>query len=149
VKLTENEVEAVMATAKEVKESVTWRDKHHPDWMESQLVVSHAGVGQMKLILSLSKDQRKATFSVNYRGERVRSLDIGGDHMNPAPDLTRFVREIHKHKYTEEFGSSWAYRPTDITTCEPEQAFREFCSECKIDFTGNWSNPPWQTNSDL
>lgn len=148
MRLTEAEVEQVMACRKVVDESILWKcPKDHPDWSKSEVRVFHDEIGEMKMVLSVSRDGRKVNFAVIYRGARVRSLDLNGVHTQP--DGTRFDRKTHKHTYTDRYGDSWAYLPDDITSNMPDEAFRQFCSECNIDFRGNWSPLPTQKDLEI
>lgn len=72
---------------------------------------------------------------------RIYALDLGKDHHNPT---CNHVGEKHKHRWTEEFRDKDAYVPDDITAppeC-PQDVWREFCAEARIQHMGVLHAPP-------
>jgi hypothetical protein len=72
---------------------------------------------------------------------RIYALDLGKDHHNPT---CNHVGEKHKHRWTEEFRDKDAYVPDDITAPaeRPQDVWREFCAEARIQHQGVLHAPP-------
>ena len=87
---------------------------------------------------------KKLSYSIIYRrSARIIGLDLGRGHRNPDETM---VAEVHKHRWSEQFGSKHAYEPPDITAPwdRPVEVWRQFCTEVGIDHAGTLREPAWQ-----
>lgn len=124
-------------------DDVKWTGKlDNKDWVEARLKVAHEQDGELILILSASLVlPRKHSFSLIYRGRRIRGLCVNGSpHKNGGcvDNLRIPMGVMHKHAYRDECADGWAYIPNDITTDELKPSFLQFCAECGIEFKGGW-----------
>lgn len=104
----------------------------------------------LRLNMAVSR-RRPEKYTIAYlRGDQmIRRLDVRGSHANPTSvSGDRWVSATHKHRWSDQHADQIAYTPPDVSTpsvLEPGEhlrVFNEFCAECRIRFTGNWTDPP-------
>src|SRR5262249_22004978 len=132
VHLSEAEISMVLANRLVIAESIKWSRKESRDWVEANLRVHHESEGELTMRITASLVLPKSSFTLLYRKQVVKRLDINGNHANKCRDRRVFDYETHKHVFTDDCGTSWAYMPEDITSEEPHICFAEFCQECGI-----------------
>lgn len=139
--LTGDQADEVMARPKRLVGSIRWVETFgHHDLYEFRAQIDMDPPA--RIFLQGSANQRIGTFSfvVVCNDTRIRALDIGKNHRNP--DGQR-VGDKHKHRWTDEHVDRDAYVPQDITTGAPiDVVFREFLTECNIEFDGVFPRPP-------
>lgn len=77
------------------------------------------------------------TYSLNYNGGiEIRKWEPNGAHRNPSGEV---IRGSLKYKWTGTGNGDQAYKVDDVNRSNADQAFKDFCDECKITFQGDYS----------
>jgi hypothetical protein len=88
----------------------------------------------LRIVISVShSNPEKRDFVLLWNNIPVRRLCIAGNHSNRHTDLQRWIRQTHKHTWTDHCLDRFAYTPTDITAEDINGQFDQFCAECGID----------------
>ena len=103
---------------------------------------------RLRIVATYSPATQKCDFSLLWNGTRVRALCINGSHTNRHTDSNRWLRQMHKHKWTDDCLDRFAYTPTDITAIDVNGQFAQFCQECGIACTATFGDIP-ATQGDL
>lgn len=138
VALTEEQARRILESPKAASEDVRWVPRGTSCWVGCRLNVEN----QLKVTLHIHAnanliDRAKYSFSLILSNSyRIASFDAGASHINRHSDSNRWLGQPHKHRWTENCRDSFAYTPTDIDHSTLESAFRSFCREIGVDFTG-------------
>lgn len=148
--ITQQEFEAILGDpTKRIDGDIDWRERpdqwpamefrapvlSEPDWPLFVAARWNPKAGKLSYSIIHSRVRRS--------GRRIVGLDLGLGHRNP--DETR-VAEVHKHVWSEQFGSGHAYEPPDITApwYRPVAVWGQFCAEVGIVHAGILREPVWQ-----
>jgi hypothetical protein len=83
--------------------------------------------------------------AASINGTRIRALCVNGSHTNRHTNTERWVRQMHKHKWTDRCMDRFAYTPEDITATDTQGQFAQFCAECGIACEAKLEDvPPFQ-----
>jgi hypothetical protein len=133
---TESAVEAVLQSGPlSVSGRYAWEAKNNGSWVIVRIPVSRpeSVVGELRIVVNISRiDPNKRDFTLLFDCHRVRALCIGGNHENRHTNNERWIRQIHKHKWSDICGDRFAYTPTDITAIDLQGEFAQLCAECSI-----------------
>ncbi len=144
IPLTGEEADRIIQVQKQISQDVQWRQDINESWVKCELEVENTMKVNLKLHLNQnSYEPSLFSFSLILNNAyRIRGLDFNGSHKNRHMDDRQWHAETHKHKWTDRCRDSFAYTPTDITANILEEVFRQFCSECSIEFSGRFRSPP-------
>ena len=81
------------------------------------------------------------SWTLGDKSYRIYSLDVNGTHRNRFIDGNRWQNQTHKQRWRDEY-PGFAFTPEEAIPEEPEAAFREFCRECNIVFSGEMGPIP-------
>lgn len=129
--------------SKTITDDLAWaEDQDHSPAVEFQAEIESTEGYPLVVYANFNPLAQRLSFVIIHRQVgRVYALDMGQDHRNPDGEL---VGDLHKHRWTEQFGDRQAYRPNDITEAlmEPGKVWRQFCAEARIVHDGTLSAPP-------
>lgn len=123
-----------------------------PQSVRGRLIVGNRAGQDVRLHLRIVRALPwRYHFVLTWGTLEIRKLDVRDDHTNPgtSPDVWRL--RTHKHRYTDRWGSRWAYTPSDLPEAaaptvsldEYHDMFLAFCVECGINTTDfTWHDPP-------
>ncbi len=142
---TEKDVdELIDSYSMEIVEDINWKlVKGLRQYKFSVPVTSSNNHKKLKLRLTGTKSilSQAYSFSLLINNRRVRGLDPIG-HIHKSPPSNKITQNPHKHKFTDEYGTAYAYFAKDISTfTDTELTLREFLVECKISFIGKYTPP--------
>ena len=145
---TEAAVARIVAAEKEISESIVWRkdpDVRRPWGICVAAVQNSAGwalrlYGRARLV-SPYKRSYSLIWTLGIASYRIFSLDVNGRHRNQVINLDFWDDQTHKQIW-KDAEPKFAYTPEEIIPEEPNAAFREFCRECNIIFTGQLGEFP-------
>lgn len=148
--ITQQEFAAILADpTKRIDGDIYWRERPNqwPAMAFRAPVLSDPG-WPLFVAARWNPKSGKLSYSIIHtrarpRDRRIVGLDLGLRHRNP--DKTR-VAAVHKHVWSEQFGSGYAYEPPDITASwdRPVAVWQQFCAEVKIDHAGILREPDGQ-----
>src|SRR2546428_6862236 len=145
IALTEQEVDRILQARKLIKEDVQWHKADQGEsWLKCELNVENSLKVNLKLFLNWNTEE-STLFSFSLilsNAYRIRGLDFNGSHKNRHTDTTRWLFQTHKHKWTDSCRDSFAYTPQDITADLIQEVFKQFCTECNIEYEGRFSAAP-------
>lgn len=148
LRLSEKEAKEILQKPKIAKGDVKWISKPNKSWVTSELDVESDIKGKLTLRLNVNiKEHSFYSYGLFLNSIfRICGLDVNGSHTNKCTDGKKFVLKTHKNIWSDKCGGgdAHAYVPGDIDTSTHEQAFRDFCRECNIDFQGKFSALPPQ-----
>ena len=135
----DEEVAAFIAAPKTALSRLRWSKKGHPDYLQCRASIAvsdgNGGHGEIILTAHVTRDPRKYSFSMIFRGERVLGLDVepGGRHTNM---LT--MESVD--------GTHWQEWPTmdaepDGQTLNHKQWFRKFCKRANVEYPFAYTPP--------
>ncbi|MYC29964.1 MAG: hypothetical protein F4X65_07745 [Chloroflexi bacterium] len=144
---TEAEADRIVASYKVISEPVEWVYSRSRSWMEFRVSVENEGGWLLTLVgKARLAPPHKRSFSLilhhGTNGYRIFSMDVNGNHRNPGKDSNSWNYQTHKQRWTDEHGDAFAFTPVELIPEEPNEAFMEFCRECKISFTGSIGDIP-------
>ena len=144
--LTEAEANQIIVAEKRILGDITWKYEpaRNQTWarfekeVENRLGLNLVVYGNTNLIV-----RDKSSFSLVLNGSfRVFGLDVNGSHRNKHTDSNEWKGQTHKQRWTDLCRNRFAYTPDEIIPSDANAAFREFCRECSIDFTGRVREVP-------
>ena len=142
----QTEAERIIAAEKRIAGDIAWKydPARNQTWakfekeVENELGLNLVVYGNTSLII-----RGKSSFSLVLNGNfRVFGLDVNGSHRNKHTDSKEWRGQTHKQRWTDLCRNRFAYTPDEIIPSEANAAFREFCRECSIDFTGRVGEIP-------
>lgn len=160
--LTDAEAQALLASSKQVNESVQWTSSKLVDGViaEVRMQVPVLNPAGERLVVAGRVSARKPQAShwmlvwgskaFREQPETIRRLDLRDDHINPDGEV--WQGQTHKHKWSVNENNAWAYTPDDIphdpeplpVTPEDYRAvFEAFAGEVGVAFGAaySWSDP--------
>ena len=156
--LTENEVQRILEAGGRFVETPRWTTRaQNVHWVQFGGFVDSPDDAALRLNMAVSVRAPEKYKIAYLRGDQMlRRLDVRGSHTNPASvSGETWVRATHKHLWSDAHADRVAYTPRDISTAqradpgEYERVFNEFCHECRIEFTGQWMDPPLHVQTTL
>ncbi len=144
--LTETEANRIIAAEKRIAGDIRWEynPAHNQTWakfqkeVENKLTFNLMVYGNTSLVI-----EGKSSFSLMLNSNfRVFGLDVRGSHRNKHTDRNEWRGQTHKQRWTDLCRHRFAYTPDEIIPTDANAAFREFCRECGIDFTGRLGEIP-------
>jgi hypothetical protein len=158
--LQESEIQRILEDGGTFSESPRWATRpQNVHWVQFGGFVDSPIDAALRLNMAVSVQAPEKYTIVYLRGDQMlRRLDARGSHTNPtSASGEAWTRSTHKHRWSDTHADQIAYSPPDISTLETlepgehERVFNEFCSECRIQFTGKWVDPPlhFQTTLDV
>lgn len=129
---------------------VTWKDR--PGTVRAEMSVSNVHALPLLVGMQVTKAKPwKPTVYLMLENEQLRRLDVNGSHTNRTPPREQWVRQTHKHTWSEAHHDAAAYTPSDIpnvalgkvTAQQLREVFETFLVECHIETRGayRWSDP--------
>lgn len=113
-----------------------WEPGAHKLWCRAEVpvLIDDPGIKNvsLRIVISVSAATQKYDFALLWNGMRIRALCINGSHTNRHTDTQKWLRQMHKHTWTDRCMDRFAYTPTDITAGDVHGQFAQFCSECGI-----------------
>ena len=145
---TADAVARIVAAEKEISESIGWYQdlRQSRDWVKFDARVENAGGWNLTLygrarLASPYKRSYSLIWTLDDKGHRIFSLDVNGNHTNHFINGEQWQRRTHKQIWRDAY-PEFAYTPDEIIPEEPNAAFREFCRECNIIFSGQLGEFP-------
>jgi len=144
--LAEAQVIEIIASEKRFVGDIRWEydPVHNQTWakfekdVENVLGLNLVVYGNTSLVI-----EGKSSFSLVLNGNfRVFSLDVNGSHRNKHTDHNEWRVQTHKQRWTDICRSGFAYTPNEPIPTDANSAFRDFCRECNIDFSGHIREVP-------
>ncbi len=138
---TEDEVNHVMGLRKwiEQEQKIEWCREE--GYQQFELPIQCEEDYKLRLVGTLTEATGYYKFNLFLGSYPIRMLHIGKAHHNP--DCGR-VGQNHKHKWTDEHQTRWAYEPEEIDFTDMEKAFWTFLEECRIEYRGAFVKPAVQ-----
>lgn len=140
--LTQTEFEALLDADKVVDGDIAWEPDQDHAAVEFFAKVQSSEGFPLVIRGSYNHEAKALSYTLIHRGAgRIYALDLGKDHRNPSSG--QLVGELHKHRWTEQFGDREAYRPNDITSTvdDPVSVWEQFCQEARITHKGRMATP--------
>lgn len=133
------------AAALELRVPPVWKDRNSTARAEIAVHNSHG----LPLILGaqvITAKPWKFTLYLMLYNTHIRRLDVNGSHRNKMGDRELWVERTHKHRFSDQYGDSEAYTPsdipgiplTDVTGEHYREVFEAFCGECGIGLTHSY-----------
>jgi hypothetical protein len=145
---TEAEVDRIIAVEKRISGDIIWLHDpgHNRDWAKFNVPVENDDGLELTLYVNVQLNgQQKRSYSLFLRRAsrsfRIFSLDVNGTHRNIRINDNEWNRQTHKQRWRDAY-SQFAFTPSESIPEEPIAAFREFCAECNIVFTGQIGDIP-------
>lgn len=138
VPLTESEADRLVAAPKSITGDLTWSYNPNEVWAKSEMnVVNSLGV-DLRIYANVNmKEPSLFTFVLSVsRAFRIRGLCANRGHVNKHTNREEWRPGTHKHRWTDRCRDRFAYTPPESISSDVAMAFRQFCAECKISFTG-------------
>ncbi len=136
--VTEDAVNALLTSGKlSVSGSHKWKRGDNKCWGKIEIPVTISDQSardvSLRIVISISfADPDKRDFALLWNNIPVRRLCTAGNHTNRHTNGERWLRQMHKHRWTEHCLDRFAYTPTDITAMDLNAQFSQFCVECGI-----------------
>lgn len=135
---------------------VRWKDR--PGTVRAEMAVSNAHALPLLVGMQVTRAKPwKPTVYLMLENEQLRRLDINGSHTNRTSPQERWVRQTHKHVWSEAHQDAVAYTPSDIpgvavgdvTGEHLREVFEAFLAECHVETRGayRWSDPTLTSNA--
>lgn len=145
---TEAAVAWIVAAEKEISDSIGWYQDLRQDrnWAKFDVRVENAGgwdltlYGRARLALPY-KGSYSLIWTLGTASYRIFSLDVNGYHTNHFINREQWQQRTHKQIW-KDAEPKFAYTPEEIIPEEPNAAFREFCREGNIIFSGQLGEFP-------
>ena len=138
--LTEAEIDALLAQPMEISGRVQWVQKSNDVWAEATLAVRHPRREvnlTVRMTVNLVASEKFALSLLLDNSQRIRGVDVRGNHENKHTDNNRWVQQTHEHRWTDLCHGTWAAEPEPFPG-QPEPPFAAFCGTVGIRFTGVW-----------
>ena len=138
---TEGEVGRIVAAGKSVAASIVWNHDsgHNRNWADFRVAVENDGGWELRLYGNARVDEPKMSYSLSWHlgdeWHRIFALDVNGNHANHSINTEKWLRRTHKQVWRDA-EPKFGYTPEEAIPEEPNAAFREFCRECNIVFSG-------------
>jgi len=156
--LPESEIQRILDAGATFSDSPRWAARYQNIyWVQFGGFVDSPLDPGLRINMAVSV-RRPEKYTIAYlRGEQMlRRLDVRGSHRNPTTASgATWVVATHKHRWTDTHADQVAYEPPDVATPEEmesgehERVFNEFCTECRIGFTGKWNDAPLHLQTEL
>ena len=120
-----------------VSGSHRWKRGDNKSWGKIEIPVENVDESardvSLRIIVTISfANQDKRDFALLWNNAPIRRLCTAGSHANRHTNTERWLRQMHKHIWTEVCMDRFAYTPTDITVTDIQGQFSQFCTECGI-----------------
>jgi hypothetical protein len=138
ISLTEIEADRIIASPKSIRGDLAWAYNLDEGWAKSEIrVVNDMGVDLRMYANVNMKEQSLFTFALSVsRAFRIRGLCANRGHENKHTNREAWRPGTHKHRWTDRCRDRFAYEPEEEISEDLEEAFRQCCTECNIDFQG-------------
>jgi hypothetical protein len=147
--LQQEDVDKLLQSGKlSVSGQYQWKRGSHKSWLKIQVPVNIEDPKvtdvNLRIVVSVSLTVLgKRDFSLIWNSTiRVRGLCVSGNHTNRHTNAERWLRQMHKHKWTDQCLDRFAYTPTDITAEDVQGQFAQFCAECGITCSASLAELP-------
>jgi len=134
----ESAVNSLLSSGKlKVSGSYKWKRGDNKSWGKLEVPVESedetAKDVNLRIIVTISfANQDKRDFALLWNNAPVRRLCTAGSHTNRHTNNERWLRQVHKHQWTDNCMDRFAYTPTDITATDVQGQLSQFCKECGI-----------------
>ncbi len=138
VPLTESEADGIIAALKSIREDLAWTYNPNEGWAKSEMRVANDLGVDLRMYANVNlKEPSFFTFALSVsRAFRIRGLCANRGHENKHTNRDAWRPGTHKHRWTDRCRDRLAYTPEEAISQDLEEAFRQFCAECNIDFQG-------------
>ena len=148
-KVLEKDVEALLQSSGKlsVQDHHLWKRKANKSWLRADIpiLIDDKSIKDLslKICISASLETDKCDFVLLWNNENcVRRLCVNGSHVNKHTNTERWLRQTHKHKWTDICMDRFAYTPSDITALDIPGQLVQFCAECGIACTATLAPVP-------
>ena len=125
-------VNALVDEPKVITANLSWRMVNNSWKLEARVLV----VGTTQLLrLTGTCGVRNHSFCLLLNNFPIRRWDMKRRHKNPDNEP---ISGPHKHRFDEQQGDQWAYKPPDIHAGDVNEDFLAFLSECNIELKGDY-----------
>jgi hypothetical protein len=145
--LTELEVDRIITAPKSIRGNLVWTYNQREGWAKSELRIANDLAVDLRVYANVNmKEPSLFTFALSVsRAFRIRGLCVNRGHENKHTNREAWRPGTHMHRWTDRCRDRFAYTPKEEISEDLEEAFREFCTECNIDFQGQVQPlPAWQ-----
>lgn len=139
---TEGEVGRIVAAGKSISGLIAWEYEagERRRWAICSAVVWNPEGWELRLygraqVVHPYKRSYSLIWTLGDMGYRIFALDVNGNHANHSINTEKWLRRTHKQVWRDA-EPKFGYTPEEAIPEEPNAAFREFCRECNIVFTG-------------
>ena len=138
----------IVAAGKRIVGGISWeRDLGQDrDWVKFRARVENDGGWSLTVygnarVEATPKLSYLLSWTLGDKSYRIYSLDVNGTHRNRFIDGNQWRNQTHKQRWRDEY-PGFAFTPEERIPEEPAAAFREFCRECNIVFSGEMGPIP-------